>query len=64
MICMIIRKTPKNKEDYIIVTSFVSNVLNMCGFIPKYIDDEYIYYVKDDCILAFMEKEGLKCQNM
>lgn len=61
---MIIRETPKYKEKYIVVTSFVSNILNMAGFIPKYIDENYIYYTKDDKILKFMEKEDLKCQNI
>ncbi len=61
---MIIRETPKNKEKYIVVTSFVSNVLNMRGFIPKYIDENFIYYTKDDEIIKFMKKEGLKCQNI
>lgn len=61
---MIIRETPKNKEKYIVVTSFVSNVLNMRGFMPKYIDEKFIYYTKDDEIIEFMKKEGLKCQNI
>lgn len=58
---MIIRGTPNNKNDYICVTPLVSEVLHMCGFYPKYIDDKYIYYTKGICIEKFMEREGLKC---
>jgi hypothetical protein len=61
---MIIRQTPSNKEKYIIVDSETSNILYMSGFNPKYIDNKYIYYVKNERILTFMEREGLKCQNI
>lgn len=56
---MIIRGTPNNKDDYICVTPLVSEVLHMCNFYPKYIDDKYIYYTKSICIEKFMEREGL-----
>lgn len=60
---MIIRGCPIRKEFYIKVNSYTSEILHSCGFSPKYIDDEYIYYVKDICLEKFMEREGLKeCQ--
>lgn len=58
---MIIRGTPNNKDNYICVTPLVSQILHMCGFSPKYIDNEYVYYVKDICIEKFIEREGIKC---
>ena len=56
---MLIRQTPKNKEKYIIVDSKVSQILQENGFCPKYMDNEFIYYVKSDEIVEFMSKEGL-----
>ena len=56
---MIIRKTPKNKNEYIMVNSDKSRILQENGFCPKYIDNEAIYYVKSDKIIEFMSKEGL-----
>lgn len=56
---MLIRQTPKNKEKYIIVNSKVSQILQENGFCPKFMDMEFIYYVKSDEIIEFMSKEGL-----
>lgn len=56
---MIIRQTPKNKENYIMVDSKVSQILQENGFCPKFMDMEFIYYVKSDEIIEFMSKEGL-----
>ena len=56
---MLIRQTPKNKEKYIIVDSKVSQILQENGICPKYMDMEFIYYVKSDKIIEFMSKEGL-----
>lgn len=56
---MLIRRTPKNKEKYIIVDSKVSQILQENGFCPKYMDNEAIYYVKSDEIVEFMSKEDL-----
>lgn len=61
---MLIRETPKNPNNYIIVDNLTSQVLQMCGFSPKYMDDKYLYYIKDECIVAFMEREGLVCKNI
>ena len=58
---MIIRGTPNNKESYIKVNSYTSEILHNMNFVPKYIDDKYIYYTKGICIEKFMEREGLKC---
>lgn len=56
---MIIRQTPKNKENYIAVNSDVSLILQENGFYPKYMDDETIYYAKSNEIINFMSREGL-----
>lgn len=61
---MIIRNTPKDIDNYICVTSLVSEVLHSAGFIPKYMDDKYFYYCKNDDIENFMRKEKLKCNEM
>jgi len=57
---MIIRKTPKG--NYIKVDGETSLILNQNGFLPKYIDNNYVYYIRNMDILKFMEKEGLICQ--
>lgn len=56
---MLIRQTPKNKENYIMVDSKISQILQENGFCPKYMDNEFIYYVKSNEIIEFMSKEGL-----
>lgn len=61
---MLIRKTPKDKENYIIVTPLTSAVLHMAGFSPMYMDDDYVYYKKIPSLIGFMEREELKqCLN-
>jgi len=52
---MIIRRSPTNKDNFIMVKSEISNKLSELGFIPKYIDSEWIYYIKDDKILNVIE---------
>jgi len=52
---MIIRRSPTNKDDFIMVKSEVSNKLSELGFIPKYIDNEWIYYIKSKTILDEIE---------
>lgn len=59
---MIIRGVPKDIENYVCVSPLVSDVLHMCGYQPKYMDDNgNIYYVKNANIEIFMREEGLKC---
>ena len=53
---MIIRGTPKNKDNYILVDSETTLVLHKNGFIPMYIDESGIYYKKNKEILEFMEQ--------
>lgn len=53
---MIIRGTPKNKDNYILVDSETTLVLHKNGFIPMYIDESGIYYKKNKEILDFMER--------
>ena len=37
---MIIRGTPNNKDDYIKVNSYTSEILHNMNFIPKYINNK------------------------
>lgn len=48
---MIIRRSPTNKDDFVMVNSEMSEKLHELGFIPKYIDNEWIYYIKCNAIL-------------
>ena len=56
---MTIRQTPKNKDKYIAVDSDTSNVLHEHGFYPKYIDNEFIYYVKSKELKQFIKENNL-----
>lgn len=56
---MIIRQTPKDKDKYIAVNSDTSNVLHEHGFYPKYIDNEFIYYVKSKELGQFIKENNL-----
>lgn len=56
---MIIRQTPKDKDKYIAVNSDTSNVLHKHGFYPKYIDNEFIYYVKSKELGQFIKENNL-----
>lgn len=56
---MIIRSTPKDLSKYIQVDSNISMELHSNGFFPKYIDEDFIYYVKDKEILNFLERRNL-----
>ena len=53
---MIIRGTPKNKNNFILVDSETTKILHSNGFIPMYIDENGVYYKKDKKILEFMER--------
>ena len=48
---MIIRRSPTNVEDFVMVKSDMSEILHEMGFEPKYIDEEWIYYTKCEKIL-------------
>lgn len=61
---MIIRETPKNAEEYIIVDGATSNILHQNGFYPKYIDNNFVYYVRSNEIINFMLKEDLQCKSI
>lgn len=53
---MIIRGTPINEDDYILVDSSTSVDLQELGFIPKYIDNRGIYYLKTDLLIETIER--------
>ena len=61
---MIIRETPKNTEEYIIVDGATSNILHQNGFYPKYMDNNFVYYVRSNEIIDFMLKEDLQCKSI
>lgn len=45
---MIIRQTPKDKDKYIIVRdNDMVYQLHIRGFVPKYIDEDGVYFIKD-----------------
>lgn len=52
---MIIRKTPLDINNYIVANSKMSQILHNNGFIPKYMDDTFVYYVKTKELLDFIE---------
>lgn len=60
---MVMRNTPQDKDNHIIVDSNTSITLHENGFYPKYIsvkNGKYlIYYVKNDDILTFMKNNNL-----
>lgn len=51
---MIIRQTPNNVDAYIAVDNETSNILHQHGFYPKYIDSNFIYYVRSSEIIDFI----------
>jgi hypothetical protein len=56
---MIIRDKPKDLINYIKVDSNTSYILSQNGFFPKYIDNDYIYYVKTNSLIEYMKGENL-----
>ncbi len=44
---MIIRGTPKNKDEYIRVDKYKAFELQQQGYNPIFIDSQYIYFRKD-----------------
>lgn len=60
---MIIRGKPNDVENYILVDDNVSVELHKEGFIPKYINEEGIYFSKSIEVLEYMERSGLTWKN-
>lgn len=56
---MIIRNSPRDTNNYIIVNSEISKILHKHGFIPKYIDNNEIYYEYSDELLLYMQNNKL-----
>lgn len=56
---MVIRETPKNKDKFIYVNNEIGDILQKNGFSPKYMDFNYLYFIKTKEIEIFMEREGL-----
>lgn len=42
-------------RDYIIVENELSREIQLGGFMPKYYDSEFYYFVKSDELLEFIE---------
>jgi len=53
---MIIRGTPKNVMDYILVNSKVTKELHKNGFTPRYINNNGVYFLKTKELIEFMER--------
>ncbi len=53
---MIIRGTPRELDKYILVNGEMSIELHKNGFLPKYIDENGVYYLRSGEVLKFMEK--------
>lgn len=51
---MIIRDTPKSTKNLIIVGNEIGRRLQKNGFVPKYVDEDFLYFVKDEKIKKFM----------
>ena len=58
---MIIRKTPKNIKNYLMVDSDTSVILHEHGYYPKYMsmDGKHYYYVKTENIINFINQNNL-----
>lgn len=55
---MVIRSTPKNKDNYIIIgDNDIVKRLQYNGFMPKYVDDKAFYFVKTQELESFMVYE-------
>jgi len=52
---MIIRGHPKNIDNYIKVDAELSLILHENGFFPKYISGDFIYYLKEDALIKFID---------
>lgn len=59
---MLIRGTPNNKDDYIIVNSDISILLHKNGFMPIYmsIDSDEIYFKKTESLLDFLKYNNIR----
>ncbi|MEG1353696.1 MAG: hypothetical protein RR255_00240 [Bacilli bacterium] len=51
---MVIRATPKDTSNYVIADSELADILQRNGFHPKYMDMEYLYFVRTIEIEKFM----------
>lgn len=52
---MIIRQTPKDLDNYIKVDSNLNLILHQNNFPPKFIDDGFIYYLKTEELIKFID---------
>ena len=55
---MIIRGTPKELNKYIIVDGDMVTKLHENGYFPKYIDENGVYFDRNEEVLKFIEKGG------
>lgn len=55
---MLIIGKPQDKDmcNYIIMNGEMSSNIQKNGFMPKYFDSEFYYFVKSDEILEFIER--------
>lgn len=52
---MVIRQTPDNKQDFVIVDDEVGYYLQLNGFSPKFVDNEALYFKREDDLIEFID---------
>ena len=57
---MIILGTPKDTENYYIVDGDIAFRLHQAGFIPKYKDEDALYFKKNKKLLKFLDRNNLR----
>lgn len=57
---MIILGVPKNIEEYYIADGEIAFVLHQAGFIPRYKDNDALFFKKNNKLLKFLAKHGLE----
>ena len=53
---MVIRGTPKEINKYVIVVGEMATKLHKHGYFPKYIDEQGVYFDRNEEVLKFIEK--------
>lgn len=57
---MIVLGVPKNIEEYYIADGEIACMLHQAGFIPRYKDNDALFFKKNNKLLKFLAKHGLE----
>ena len=57
---MIILGVPKNIEEYYIADGEIAFMLHQAGFIPRYKDNDALFFKKNNKLLKFLATHGLE----